>query len=480
MASPTSNKAATVTDEVEVAQEETGGYTVELLTQPPNNIQIECPICLLVLRDPFLVDCCGKNFCKTCIQTVLDTNQTCPTCKRVGFHTMVNKGQQQCLNELNVKCLSSKAGCKWVGELGQLDDHLNSNPKLEERGEGCEFTKVSCMFCSKPYDRCNVQTHEATKCQKRPFTCEYCKEYTSQYDDVIVTHLPQCGSIQATCPNTCGKSPLRQHMEKHIQTECPLTMTTCEFIHVGCQEKLPRKLMNVHLRENFMEHMSLQMTSLSQLNFQFKSENQMLREKLDKLEEKRTQLVDSFTQLQADNRKLEEGLKALHREKEFLNVRVSELQQSQEDLRGHVGLQNSAGFIEFTLSHFERHRKQCWSWFSQPFYTYYRGYKLCLRVDPNDMGNCNTSHVSLYLLLMRGEFDDDLKWPFKGDVRIELVDQTGSGEHRTAVFSMKGGRRVTVENRAIAGVSKLGFIAHDKLQPSYLKNDCLLFRVYQK
>ena len=52
------------------------------------------------------------------------------------------------------------------------------------------------------------------------------------------------------------------------------------------------------------------------------------------------------------------------------------------------------------------------SWFSFPFYTRPEGYKMYLEIDANgyiindDEGTM--SYVSVYISLMRGEFDDQL------------------------------------------------------------------------
>ena len=31
--------------------------------------------------------------------------------------------------------------------------------------------------------------------------------------------------------------------------------------------------------------------------------------------------------------------------------------------------------------------------------------------------------------MMRGEFDDHLQWPFKGEAKVQLINQTDGGEH---------------------------------------------------
>ena len=48
-------------------------------------VQSECPICLLVLREPYQATCCGKSFCKKCIHRVKANLKPCPTCKDDNF-----------------------------------------------------------------------------------------------------------------------------------------------------------------------------------------------------------------------------------------------------------------------------------------------------------------------------------------------------------------------------------------------------------
>ena len=62
-------------------------------------------------------------------------------------------------------------------------------------------------------------------------------------------------------------------------------------------------------------------------------------------------------------------------------------------------------------------------WHSSPFYSGPGGYKLCLRVNPYGEGDGAGTHVSLYCVLMKGEHDDRLQWPFRGDITIQLVNQ---------------------------------------------------------
>ena len=64
--------------------------------------------------------------------------------------------------------------------------------------------------------------------------------------------------------------------------------------------------------------------------------------------------------------------------------------------------------VSFTMVGFQRKKSSNVSWYSPWFYTHPCGYKMCLRVDANGYGVCRNSHVSVYLHMMRGEYDESL------------------------------------------------------------------------
>ena len=102
---------------------------------------------------------------------------------------------------------------------------------------------------------------------------------------------------------------------------------------------------------------------------------------------------------------------------------------------------------------------------------------MCLAVDASGYGDGKDSHVSAFLYLMKGEYDESLKWPFRGDVTIQLLNQT-SMEHLTVTIHFNDSAsastsRVTIGERAKTGRGFPCFISHVDLQPNYLKNDSL-------
>ena len=76
--------------------------------------------------------------------------------------------------------------------------------------------------------------------------------------------------------------------------------------------------------------------------------------------------------------------------------------------------------VDIVMDEFEEHKDDDSSWYSPPFYSCLGGYKMCLKVLANGEGKGKGTHVSVFIHLMRGEFDDDLKWPFNGKITIQL------------------------------------------------------------
>ena len=65
--------------------------------------------------------------------------------------------------------------------------------------------------------------------------------------------------------------------------------------------------------------------------------------------------------------------------------------------------------------------------FSLPYYTSRYGYKLCLRLYILGDGIGKGTHMSLFFVVMRGEFDNILQWPFTHKVTFRLLNQ-GAGQ----------------------------------------------------
>ena len=116
------------------------------------------------------------------------------------------------------------------------------------------------------------------------------------------------------------------------------------------------------------------------------------------------------------------------------------------------------------------------SLYSQPFYTSYYGYKMCARMYPNGDGLGKGSHLSLFFVLMRGEYDALLVWPFRQKVTLSILDQSGNRKHITDTFRpdpTSTSFRRPVGEMNIASGSPM-FAPHSKVESeSYLKDDAM-------
>ena len=72
--------------------------------------------------------------------------------------------------------------------------------------------------------------------------------------------------------------------------------------------------------------------------------------------------------------------------------------------------------------------------YSPPFYTERYGYKLCARVCLSGDGLMgNDKYMSLFIVVMGGEYDALLPWPFQQKITLKLLDQEGMS-HVTETF----------------------------------------------
>ena len=135
-----------------------GGCDCTFVDRVPDNLV--CSICLLVLRDPHLLSCCGTKVCQKCIEPIkLIPNSTCPHC-REEFDTMLEKSLQRKIFNLAVYCTNKDKGCAWTGEMRSLDGHVKDQ---------CMYTVVSCKYdCTTSLQRWQMVAHEQDECHARP------------------------------------------------------------------------------------------------------------------------------------------------------------------------------------------------------------------------------------------------------------------------------------------------------------------------
>ncbi len=138
----------------------------------------------------------------------------------------------------------------------------------------------------------------------------------------------------------------------------------------------------------------------------------------------------------------------------------------------------------FKMTNFEQYKENDTVWRSPPVYTHHRGYKIILGVYPNGYPG-KGRHVGAGIFFIRGEFDDSLKWPFRGTIHFRLIDQLHGEDHvehtviyNNTVESMYSDR-VVEEEEATLGLGNPILIKHSELKPNYLLYNTLLFQIHK-
>ena len=124
--------------------------------------------------------------------------------------------------------------------------------------------------------------------------------------------------------------------------------------------------------------------------------------------------------------------------------------------------------------------------YSDPFYTITEtdgfGYKLKVLIYPDGTGDGKNTHLSVFIIIMKGEYDAMLPWHFSKKVMFTLIDQQdelGKRENKTMEFigqnSSSFTRPTTEENIAIGFKC---FISHEELKSQhYIVDDTLFLQV---
>ena len=283
------------------AGEEAEGYECSFMETPPEGIDTECPICLLVLRQPSQVECCGRVFCTGCLQRALrDSDDRCPMCNARAPRVFTDQNFRRILAGFRVYCVhrysqrrgregmlspfpcislqtlfiflptvcsislppffflpvhrsrgEGERGCQWTGELRQLGSHLNPN----QNQEGCLFVNVTCSLCGETMKRSSLSQHQESDCPKRSYSCPHCY-IQSNYNNIVNSHLGKCPYYPCRCPH-CYQPFKRCKLHLHINNGCILAPFPCPFKPVGCRENLVKIELDTHIKKSAAIHAKL-------------------------------------------------------------------------------------------------------------------------------------------------------------------------------------------------------------------------------
>ena len=133
----------------------------------------------------------------------------------------------------------------------------------------------------------------------------------------------------------------------------------------------------------------------------------------------------------------------------------------------------------FKVSGFSLLKQRNETFCSEPFYSYHK-YKLRILVLPSGSDKAGGTHMSLFIEVLNGHYDNELQWPLRGAVDITLLNQLSDSSHQRWVVTMMP-PHYYAQVGSMAEIHQ--FFPHSRLSQDstnsaqYLLNDTLYFRV---
>ncbi|XP_067031718.1 TNF receptor-associated factor 6-like isoform X2 [Acropora muricata] len=418
------------------------GFKYEFLT--PVDEDFICQICHLPLKQAVLTRC-GHRFCNECLTEFLRRKQNpeCP-CDREEIDEekdiFPDKASQRRVLSYMVKCSSD--GCQWTGQLCDVERHEGN----------CVYKIIECtnQHCNVRVPCGSLDEHLRTSCLWRIVHCPHCSQSHPKSEEDL--HNEVCLMFPLNC--ACHQIFQRGEMQNHKETECILTVLPCPYLELGCTAKVERQNLEKHLLDQTSSHLSLACKKLVNFRKEFDDEKAKFKKQIDDLKKDYGSLV--------------------------LKLSAQEKETSKAKMETPTFVWKLSAFSEMLRQAKQGRNVKI---HSTPFYTAPFGYKLKLDVKPNGDGSGKNTHLSVFVIVMKGEYDGMLLWPFNQKVSFTLIDQQESSDEReNIVMHFRAGnnpenfmRPKSEENR---GRGFTRFVSHEKLKTrKFIVDDTLFIQV---
>ncbi len=346
-----------------------------------------CSICVEVLKNPMLTDCCGQHFCEQCLQNWLQTQgqRTCPHCRAQCFNYIKSLPMKRAIDSLKIYCPNRSKGCDKIITLGERNQHSKK----------CLFVEISCTKkCGERMLRKELQDHE-DRCPNRLVLCKYCNT-KGMYKEITKSHLDECFFFPIACSNNCGHEKIQRKKLAGHQKVCPLEPVKCPFFEAGCREMIPRKDLAAHKASNTEHHLELVMT-----------ETVTIKQKANKLEQEVKHEKEAANktkdQLQHLSLKFDALTFCIDTYPRNTSAALEAIKSSLETMTTMLEPSHTRYYLTI-VRQMQYGTARSASFYIKP------GYKMYVNIDGHD--NCT-------VYLEKGEHDHQLEWPMT-EMEIEL------------------------------------------------------------
>ncbi|XP_063297522.1 TNF receptor-associated factor 5 [Pelobates fuscus] len=504
----------------------------------------KCARCHLVLHNPHQTGC-GHRFCEQCVLGLSELYETpeCPIDKEIINPKEVFKDnccKREVLN-LQVFCKNTP-DCDVNVTLGRYQDHLgqcmyepiqcinagchDTMPRRDLKGHldtQCKLREELCPYCKQSMASVNLKIHVKQFCPMYPVACpNNCLQACPR--DQLEDHLSLCPEAEQDCSFAnygCDVKVKRVQIKSHEDAFLREHMLCVLNRNMQLEQQMQDLKQYLELKENKIQKLFETVKRCEKECKQFAhgangvnlSSTQTLATYIDKvawLENQVLEVVQLVSQEQSrlDLRPLIETLECTNQKlisMESYKSRLDNLesQSGKHDMQINIQktqlnineerfklLEGSSynGRLIWKITDYERKKKEAIegrivSIYSHHFYTSRCGYRLCARAYLNGDGSGKGGYLSLYFVVMKGEFDSLLPWPFKQKVTMMLLDQSGKRNHIVDVFkadpNSSSFKRPEGEMNIASGCPR--FVSHPQLENPkngcYLKDNTLFIKV---
>uniref|UniRef100_A0A3Q3AZ57 TNF receptor-associated factor n=2 Tax=Kryptolebias marmoratus TaxID=37003 RepID=A0A3Q3AZ57_KRYMA len=505
-----------------------------------------CPICKGVVLNP-QQNSCGHIYCFHCLRGLLESSfpssPVCPVDRAVI--TPAEVFQDNCckreISSLEVYCTNSPA-CNSVITLNQLQEHLRlcryeqlqcTNPGCSEMlqrqylqkhmTDTCLHRRASCPHCRQLLQISLIQNHVQSLCPEMEVECPYgCSNQVRRQK--LMEHKGVCHEVHTDCfykKFGCSVKDKRGNVKLHevaaFSHHLQLVLKTNNYLEQkveALQEKALRKQQELQTDElltgqqkqvrsllqqsSNIEHtistvqrsLSRQKDSMSSIQLDVQQMSQELGPSLDELDQLK-QSQDAVMQellaaevLREHTALMEENL---NHHSSLLDLHTDQLSVNKQHLQ-ELEVMSYSGRLIWKIENFRKKKEaevdgqpSCLN--SVSFHTGRCGYKMAIKAYLNGDGEGRGTHLSLYVVLMPGDFDALLPWPFRQTVSLSVLDQSSARNHQSLSFKPDPRNKCFQKPAAESNVA-VGFpcfIPSDTLESpqnaAYIKDDTLFVKV---
>ena len=352
-------------------------------------------------------------------------------------------------------CPHFEAGCRWEGKLHDYHQHK----------ENCDaVVDLPSFKCGNVHPFCSIREqqendHCSASAHVRPYELEDCKNLPHSGRE-------QCPISSLTPPSTedCYQHEHHLHMQEsdHSVVEYSHLTMMANYRQLLTQ----REIVPVPASDHEVDMaivMNTQELNVQKFQVSLRSENEIQGIHNRSASFTMQELEDAIVLLNSRVAKLKEKTRFLNTKLKEHNFRLSLIEKSNHD-----------GMMIWKISQFGQRKADAengrsTSLFSQPFYSGRHGYKMCLRLYIMGDGIGKGTHLSLFFVVMCGEFDNILQWPFTHKVTFKLINQAG-GEDIVDTFKpdpMSNSFRKPISDMNISSGCPR-FVSHTELERSGL------------